>query len=163
MANKRKKNASSTASPRIVNRKARYDYHIHETLEVGIALQGCEVKSIRNGQISLAEGYARVEPETIELFLYDVNIPEYAQADRSVPCDPQRRRKLLARKRQIKKLMVETSSKGATLIPLTMYFVRGMVKLEIGVATGKGHYDRRQDLKKQDANRDMRRMLSKRM
>ena len=148
--------------PRIANRKAWHDYHILEKLEVGIVLQGCEVKSVRNGQVSLAEGYARVEPETTELFLYGVNIAEYAQAGPAGRHDPIRRRKLLARKRQINNLLTATTAKGATLIPLALYFVRGLVKLEIGVATGKRHYDRREELKQRDADRDMRRALSKR-
>ena len=163
MAGKDKKSTAKPGSPRIVNRKAWHDYHIHQKLEVGIALQGCEAKSVRNGQVSLAEGYARVEPATTELFLYGVNIAEYAHADKGAAFDPLRRRKLLAHKRQINKLLTETSAKGATLIPLAMYFVRGMVKLELGVATGKRHYDRRQALKQKQADRDIRRAMSKRM
>ena len=162
MAAKRDKGPAKPGSPRIVNRKAWHDYHIHQKLEVGIVLQGCEVKSVRNGQVSLAEGYARVEPATTELFLYGVNIAEYAQAGGAGNYDPIRRRKLLAHRRQIRKLQAETTAKGATLIPLAMYFERGMVKLEIGVGTGKRHYDRRQDLKQKDADREMRRSLSKR-
>lgn len=150
-------------SPRIVNRKARHDYHILDTLEVGMSLKGSEVKSIRNGQVSLAEGFARVEPATMELMLYNVNIAEYTQAGPTNTHEPTRPRKLLAHRREIRKLHDETTAKGTTLIPLAMYFVRGMAKLEIGVARGKGQYDKRQDIKSREMDKEIRRHLSKRV
>jgi len=162
MAAKKKKHAGDPGSPRIANRKAWHDYHIDQKLEVGVVLKGCEAKSVRRGQVSLAEGYARVEPATMELYLYGVNIAEYAQASGGESHDPIRRRKLLAHKRQIDKLLTETAAKGATLIPLAMYFVRGMVKLEIGVGVGKKRHDKRQAMKQKDANREIRRAMTRR-
>ncbi len=160
MAGKQAKRDITT--PRIVNRRARYEYHILESLEVGIVLVGSEVKSIRNGQVSLAEGYARVEPSDMGLYLYSVDIAPYAQA-RADNHDPKRRRKLLAHKRQIAKLLGATSTRGTTLIPLAMYFVRGKVKLEIGVAVGKRQYDKRQAMKKRDAGKEIRRAMTRKV
>ena len=151
-----------TSSPRIVNRRARHDFHILETLEVGLALLGSEVKSVRNGQVSLAEGYARVEPHDMQLYLYGVDIAPYAQAGLENH-DSKRRRKLLAHKRQILRLLGSTSTKGTTLIPLAMYFLRGKIKLEIGVATGKKQHDKRQDMKKREANKDIRRAMTRKV
>mgnify|MGYP005846900691 CR=1 FL=1 len=148
-------------SPRIANRKAFHDYHISEKLEVGIVLVGSEVKSIRHSHVSLAEGFARVEPATSELMLFNVDIATYPQAgDRNH--EPKRPRKLLAHKKQIDKLLTATAAKGSTLIPLAMYFSdRGIVKLEIGVATGKQHYDKREDLKKKADRRDIQRAMAR--
>ena len=158
MARKKPENLS----PRIANRKAFHDYHISEKLEVGIVLMGSEVKSVRNSQVSLAEGFARVEPQTMELTLYNVNIAHYRQAGINQH-DPIRPRKLLAHKRQIAKLHDLACSKGVTLVPLAMYFCRGMVKVEIGVGTGKKSHDKRQDLKRRDANKEIRKGLTRRI
>jgi SsrA-binding protein len=148
-------------SPRIANRRAFHDYHIDEKLEVGIVLTGSEVKSIRHGNVSLAEGFARIEPATMALLLHDVDIATYPQAgDRNH--ERKRPRKLLAHKRQIDKLATATAAKGATLIPLAMYFSdRGIVKVEIGVATGKHHHDKRADLKKKADQREIDRAMSR--
>ncbi len=154
----RKKN--DNMSPRIANRRATHDYHISEKLEVGIVLYGSEVKSVRQSQVSLAEGFARVEPQTMELYLYGVNIAHYRQAGVNQH-DPIRPRKLLAHKRQIAKLAGLTSAKGATLIPLAMYFSRGRVKVEIGVSTGKKSHDKRQDLKRRDADKEIRKGMTR--
>jgi len=162
MAKKPKKGDKSTSTPRIQNRRARHDYHIHESLECGIVLQGSEVKSIREGRVSLAEGYARVDANTHELWLHDVEISHYANAS-VYQHDAKTKRKLLAHKREIDKLLTETGAKGTTLVPLTMYFKDGRVKVEIGVATGKKQHDKREDMKTRDAHRDMRRAMSKRM
>lgn len=159
----KKEDKAEALSPRIANRKAFHDYHIHEKLEVGIILQGSEVKSIRNGKVSLAEGFARVEPRDMGLYLYDVDIANYAQAAGANGHEPKRVRKLLAHKRQIAKLLGETSAKGMTLIPLAMYFVRGHVKLEIGLASGKQSHDKRQDLKKRESDREIRRGMTRRV
>lgn len=159
---KRAKQTAGTGSPRITNRKARYDYHILDSLEVGIVLVGSEVKSIRNGQVSLAEGFGRIDAKTMELFLHDVDIAPYTQAGPQNH-EPKRMRKLLAHKRQIAKLLGQTASKGATLIPLTMYFVRGMVKLEIAAAVGKRAYDKRQAMKKRDAGKEIRRAMTRKV
>lgn len=156
------KDRNTNLSPRIANRRAQHDYHILEKLEVGIVLQGSEVKSIRNGQVSLAEGYARVEPDDMGLYLYDVDIGPYAQAKGINGHIPKRRRKLLAHKRQIAKLLGETSAKGKTLVPLAVYFVRGYAKLELGLAVGKRQHDRRADMKEREARRDIQRGMTKR-
>jgi SsrA-binding protein len=152
----------SSHSPRIANRKARHDYHIDDSLECGVVLQGSEVKSVRQGQVSLAEGFARVEPRTMELWLYGVHIAPYSHATGKFGHDPDRPRKLLAHRREIAKLLGETTSKGTTLVPLAMYFVRGRVKVEVGVARGKKTHDKRQDLKKQEADREMRKAMARR-
>ncbi len=146
--------------PRIANRRAHHDYHVHESLEVGLVLLGSEVKSIRAGQVSLGEGFARVEPATGEMFLYNVDISPYAQAG-PLGHEPKRPRKLLAHKRQIAKLLTATGAKGFTLIPLAMYFVRGKVKLEIGVCSGKRQSDKREDMKKKDADRSIRQAMTR--
>ncbi len=157
------KNSKQNQTPHINNRRAWHDYNILEKLEVGIALRGSEVKSIRSAQVSLAEGFARVDPKRMELFLYNVDIPQYAHSSGTNAHEPLRARKLLAHKRQIAKLVGATSAKGTTLVPLAMYFVRGMVKLELGVATGKKHYDKRQKVKSRDADRDIRRGMTRKV
>ncbi len=149
-------------SPRIVNRRAWHDYHISEKLECGIELMGSEVKSVRHGQVSLAEGFARVEPRTLELFLYQVDIAHYKQGGANQH-DPQRPRKLLAHKRQLRELLGATSAKGVTLVPTAMYFVRGKVKVEIGLGVGKKQYDKRQDTKRREHDREIRRAMTRKV
>jgi SsrA-binding protein len=158
-----KKNENKILAPRIENRKARHDYHIVDRLEVGIILQGSEVKSIRHGEVSLGEGFARIEPKTMELFLYNVNIAPYRQAMGNNGHEPTRPRKLLAHRREIDKLFASVSTKGTTLVPLAMYFVRGKVKIEIGVGEGKQGHDKRQDIKTRDADREMKRAMSRKV
>lgn len=148
-------------SPRIVNRRARHDFHVLEKLEVGIVLQGSEVKSVRNGQVSLTEGFARIDPAGTELWLHNVHIAEYRNAHGPNSHDPIRPRKLLAHKREISRLAGQSSTAGRTLIPLAMYFSRGKVKLELGLATGKKQFDKRQDLKTRDANREIQRAMTR--
>jgi SsrA-binding protein len=157
------KKSDANLAPRIVNRKATHDYAISERLEVGIVLRGSEVKSIRQGQVSLAEGFARVEPSDMGLYLHDVEISPYANASGPNGHVPKTVRKLLAHRRQIQKLHDLTSTKGTTLIPLAMYFVRGMVKLEIGVGTGKRTHDKREDIKARESDREIRRAMSKKL
>ncbi|MEX0774723.1 MAG: SsrA-binding protein SmpB [Phycisphaeraceae bacterium] len=156
-----RKDDNSSHAPRIVNRKARHDYFVSESLEVGIMLTGSEVKSIRTGQVSLAEGFARVEPADRSLWLYNVDIPPYAHAHGAAGHEPKRPRKLLAHKREISKLHDLTVGKGTTLIPLTLYFLRGRVKIELGVCEGKKAYDKRQDLRKREADREMQRGMTR--
>ncbi len=158
-----KKKDNPTLSPRIENRKARHDYHIDHKLEVGIVLQGSEVKSIRHGEVSLGEGFARIEANTMELWLYNVNIAPYRQAMGNNGHEPTRPRKLLAHRREIARLFDEISAKSTTLVPLAMYFVRGKVKLEIGVGRGKQAHDKRQDIKARSADRDMRRAMTRKV
>ncbi len=158
---KSKAKADAGGGPRIVNRRARHEYHVLESLEVGIQLLGSEVKSVRAGQVSLAEGFARVEPD-MQLYLYNVDIAPYAQAGPQGH-EPKRRRKLLAHKRQIEKLFGQTTAKGTTLVPLTMYFVRGMAKIELGVVRGKQAHDKRQALKEKDAGKEIRRAMTRKV
>ncbi len=160
MASKRDK--SKTGPARIVNRQAHHDYQILEKIEVGVELVGSEVKSIRNGQVSLGEGYARVEPDTLQMFLHDVHIAEYKQAGPHCH-DPRRTRKLLAHKREIRRLMGLLTAGGRTLVPLAMYFSRGWVKLELGVGLGKGKSDKRQDLRQRDADKAIRRAMTRKV
>ena len=158
-----KKKDQQGKSPRIVNRRARHDYHILDTLEAGIVLKGCEIKSIRNSQVSLAEGFVRVEPATMDLMLYNVDIAPYPHADLATTPDRQRPRKLLAHKREIAKFLGLTTDKGTTIIPLALFFVRGRAKIEIGVARGKRDVDKRHTLKTRDADREMRRGMTRRV
>jgi SsrA-binding protein len=146
-------------APRVANRKARHEYHIIETLECGIELSGTEVKSVRAGQAKIDEAYARLSGG--ELWLVGMNIAHYQQAAAAMQHEPSRDRKLLVRRRQLAALQEQLRTKGKTLIPLAMYFKGGWAKLEIGVAIGKKQYDKRQDLKKRQAQRDMDRAMGR--
>lgn len=148
-------------SPRIANRRATHDYHISEKLEVGIVLRGSEVKSVRQGQVSLAEGYVMIDLKTEQLILSGVEISRYLHAGQ-VQHETKRPRKLLAHKRQIRHLMGKTTAKGTTIVPLAMYFSRGLIKLEIGIGVGKKTYDKRQDMKKREARREIDRAMTRR-
>ena len=141
------------------NRKARHDYFIHETYEAGIALTGTEVKSIRNGRANLQDSFARVENG--EMLLYGVHISPYDQGNR-FNHEPLRTRKLLMHRREINKLIGQTKEKGFTLVPLKLYFRRGRVKVELGLASGKKLYDKRADLAERDAKREMARAFRER-
>lgn len=151
-----------TNEPTIENRRARHEYHIRDTLECGIKLSGTEIKSVRAGQVSLAEGYVRTTEEPPTLMLHSVHIAEYSNAAPSQQHDPVRTRTLLAQRREIRKLAAQTREKGVTLVPLKIYFVRGRAKLLIGVGVGKGKADKRHDIAKRDAQREIDRALSKR-
>lgn len=134
------------------NRKARHDYFILETLEAGLALKGTEIKSIRAGQISLKEAYIRVDGE--EAWLVNAHVAPYDPASRENH-DPLREKKLLLHKREIENLFAEVRQKGTTIIPLQVYLRNGKAKIEIAVAKGKKNYDKREAIKKRDAQRDM--------
>lgn len=149
-------------APRIVNRKATHDYDISDKLEVGIKLRGTEVKSVRHSHVSLAEGYVAVNPKTMTLELYNVDIAHYPQAG-PIQHEPKRVRTLLAHKREIQNLFGKTTAKGVTLIPLAMYFKNGMAKLEIGVGVGRKQADKRQDIRKKEAEREMRKAMTRRV
>lgn len=138
------------------NRKARHDYTILDTLEVGIVLTGTEVKSIRQRRVNLKDGFIKVHRG--ELFLYQVHISPYEQGN-IFNHDPVRTRKLLANKKEIKKLEQVSKESGITLIPLKMYFKQGFVKLLLGIAKGKKQYDKRETLKRRDIDRDIARSL----
>jgi SsrA-binding protein len=137
------------------NRKARFDYHIEETYEAGIALMGSEVKSIRQGQANLRDSYAALDRG--ELFLHNCHISPYLAASRFNP-DPLRSRKLLMRSEEIRRLIGKVEEKGLTLVPLRLYLKGRLVKVELALARGKKQYDRREDIKEREAEREMARV-----
>ena len=159
MAMLKKKN-SKDGTPTIENRRARHDYFIGDELEVGVKLVGTEVKAVRDGNVSLKEGYISVDHE--ELTLHNVTIGEYPPAGQ-VQHAMSRRRRLLAHKREIKRLARQVDQKGVTLIPLKLYFKDGFAKILLGVGTGKAQHDKRQSIKERDMDRDLRRAMSKRV
>jgi SsrA-binding protein len=136
------------------NRKARHEYFLLEQLEAGIALQGSEIKSIRLGQISLAEAYVNIDGR--EAWLMDAHIAPYEQAG-IYNHEPRRPRKLLLHRRQITELWNQVRQKGVTIIPLRVYLKQGRAKVEIAVAKGKKLYDKRQDIARRDMQRELER------
>ena len=134
------------------NRKARHDYFIDEIYEAGIVLIGPEVKSLREGRASLQDTYARVKNG--ELFLHNMHITPYPFAHH-LNLDPTRTRKLLMQKREIKKLIGKTEEKGYSLIPLSVYLLRGIIKVELALAKGKRKYDKRYALKEKEMKREL--------
>ncbi|MCL2122273.1 MAG: SsrA-binding protein SmpB [Clostridiales bacterium] len=136
------------------NRRARHDYFILETFEAGIALTGTEVKSLRAGKVNLKDSYGMVKD--VEMFLEGIHISPYEHGNR-FNADPLRRRKLLMHKRQILKLYGQVKQEGLTLIPLNLYFIRGKVKVELGLCKGKKLYDKRDAAAAKDARRDIER------
>jgi len=134
-----------------VNRKARQRYSVEETLESGIELKGTEVKSMKAAQFSFGDAYAKIDGG--ELWLVNFHISPYDFGNRHNH-DPDRERRLLVHKQEIKKLRRKVEEKGLTLVPLRFYLKKGLVKLELGVCRGKRLYDRRQDIKKRDLKRD---------
>jgi SsrA-binding protein len=147
-------------TPRILNRKARHEYHISQVLEAGLLLAGTEVKSLRAGQAKIDEAFARIRGG--ELWLVGMNIAAYPQAAPGMQHDPTRDRKLLAHRRQIAVLEAHARQKGNTIVPIAVYFKDGWAKVELGLAVGKQHFDKRQDLKKKQANRDIQREMRRR-
>lgn len=139
------------------NRRARHDYDLLEKVEAGIVLTGTEVKSLRNGKANLEDAYAEVDRDG-EVWLQGCDIPEYLQANRMNHV-PKRARKLLLHRKEISKLAAKSGERGLTLIPLSIYFKKGMAKVEISVAKGRKTYDKREAMKKQDAKRDIDRAL----
>ncbi len=139
-------------APAIDNRRARHEFHILDSLEAGIALTGTEVKSIRQGGVSLSEAYARFRDG--EAWLLGMHVPPYKQGSFS-NVDPNRPRKLLLHKEQIVDLQSRMKEKGLTIVPLRMYFTRGKVKLQLGVARGKKLWDKREDIAKRDVEREI--------
>jgi len=152
--------AAANLSPRITNRRAMHDYFIEAKLECGIVLVGSEVKSLRAGKAQLHESFARIEKG--RLILHNAHIDPYEKAAIAYNHDPTRDRVLLAHKREIRKLADETKQRGVTLIPLSIYFKDGRAKLELGVAKGKQQHDKRQTIKKKEADRELRRIMSRR-
>ncbi len=143
------------------NRRARHDYHIEETYEAGIALTGSEIKSVRAGRLNLRGSYARVVHE--EIFLYEMHISPYEQAGVYYNHNPLRPRKLLLHRREIRRLVGLIRQKGLTLVPLRVYFKGRRAKVELGVARGKKVYDKREDIAKREAQRDIERAIKSRM
>jgi SsrA-binding protein len=137
-----------------VNRRARHDYAIEDTLEAGLVLTGTEIKSIRAGRANLAEAYARIERG--EAWLIGAHIAPYEQGNRNNH-EPTRTRKLLLHRDQIAELVGKTQAKGYTLVPLRLYIRDGLAKLEVGIARGKKAHDKRRTI----AERDMRRELER--
>jgi SsrA-binding protein len=137
------------------NSKARRDYHILETFEAGIVLHGSEVKALRAGNAQISDAFARVEKN--EAWLYNAHIDEYAQANR-FGHQPKAPRKLLLHKSEIRKLLGLAAVKGNALIPLSFYWKNGKVKVSLGVGKGKVEFDKRQDIKERDAERELRRV-----
>ena len=162
MAAANKKDGAEALEPVIENRRARHDYAIEETLECGIELLGTEVKSVRHGQASLAEGWVLAHDEPARLSLQNVHIAEYPPAGVHRQHEPIRPRRLLAHKREIRRLAVEARSRGAALIPLKMYFLRGKVKVLVGLAFGRKKVDKRQAIAAKEAKRDIERETSRR-
>jgi SsrA-binding protein len=140
------------AAPAVDNRRARHEFHILESLEAGIALTGTEIKSIRQGGISLNQAYARLRDG--ELWLLGMHVPTYKQGSFS-NVEPDRPRKLLLHKEQIARLGGRAAEKGLTLVPLRLYFTRGRAKVEIGLARGKKLWDKRADTAKRDVEREI--------
>jgi SsrA-binding protein len=136
------------------NSKARRDYHILETFEAGIVLHGSEVKALRAGKAQISDAFARVEKN--EAWLYNAHIDEYTQANR-FGHQPKAPRKLLLHKSEIRKLLDLASGKGNALVPLSFYWKNGRVKVALGVGKGKVEFDKRQDIKKREADRELKR------
>ena len=153
----RKKNRSGDEArePVVENRKARFDYAVTDTLECGLKLVGTEVKSLRQGQASLAEDWVQAQIDPQQLTLLNVTIAEYPPAGASKQHDPARPRRLLAHAREIVKFATETKAKGATLVPLKIYWVKGRAKVLIGIGIGKKQHDKREDIAKREDKRDM--------
>jgi SsrA-binding protein len=141
------------------NRKARHDYAVVDVFEAGVMLTGTEVKSLRLGRASLVDGFATIDDG--EVFLRNVHIPEYEQGSWTNH-EPRRVRKLLLHREEIERLIGKTRESGLTLVPLSIYFSAGKVKVELALARGKRSYDKRQDLAKRDADREVQRALGRR-
>jgi SsrA-binding protein len=141
------------------NRRARHDYDLLEKVEAGLVLTGTEVKSLRNGKANLEEAYAEVDRG--EVWLLGCDIPEYVQANRMNHV-PKRPRKLLLHRREINKLGIKAAEKGLTLVPLSLYFRKGIAKVELCIARGRKTFDKREALKRQEARRDIDRAMRRR-
>jgi SsrA-binding protein len=142
------------------NRRARYDYHVEEVVEAGLALVGTEVKSLRAGRATLSDGFAEVHEG--EIFLHGVHIPEYTQGTWTNH-EPRRVRKLLMHRHEIDKLESKVNERGFTLVPLSLYFKDGRAKVEIALAKGKKTYDKRHSLAERQAKREKDQALGRRL
>ena len=160
-ASKKKQPVTADSNEKVIarNRKARHNYLVLDTLECGIVLVGSEVKSLRNGRLSLDEAYARIKGD--EVWLVGCDIAEYTEANR-FNHNPRRPRKLLLHRREIKRFAHRAYEKGLTLVPLQMHFKRGVAKVVLGICRGKQQHDKRESLKKNQAQRDIQRQLHRR-
>lgn len=143
---------SKKSAPTIKNRKARHEYHIEDTFEAGMVLKGTEVKSLRNGNASIAESFAYIQDG--EVWLQNMYIKPYKMGSYANH-DERRQRKLLLKKREIAELDKAVSRKGYTLVPLKIYFKKGYAKLLLGIAEGKQKHDKREDIKEKDIKREL--------
>ena len=141
------------------NKRAFHEYTISDRLECGIVLTGTEVKSLREGSANLEDAYAKIENS--EVWLIGSDIPEYSMGNR-MNHKPKRPRKLLLHRREIAKFASKATERGLTLVPLRMYFKQGRAKVELAVARGKAAHDKREDLKKKDAQKEIRQAMSRR-
>ena len=141
------------------NRRARHEYTIEDTVEAGLVLTGTEVKSLRAGRATLTDGFGQITDN--EAWLHGVHIPQYTQGTWTNH-EPRRTRKLLLHRKEIDKLGSSMKERGLTLVPLSLYFSGGKVKIELGLARGKRTYDKRHDLAKRDAAREVERELRRR-
>jgi SsrA-binding protein len=141
------------------NRRARHEYTIEDTVEAGLVLTGTEVKSLRAGRATLTDGFGQITDN--EAWLHGVHIPEYTQGTWTNH-EPRRTRKLLMHRKEIDRLSSSIKERGLTLVPLSLYFLDGKVKIELGLARGKRTYDKRHELAKRDAAREVERELRRR-
>ena len=155
-----KKKKNQDRSILATNRRARHDYHILETYECGIVLVGTEIKSLREGKVSIADAFATVDEG--EVWLRNLHIPEYSMGSWTNH-SPKRTRKLLLHRREIDSIMGKVRDGNRTLVPLQLYLKDGRVKLELGLAQGKQDYDKRQDIKRRTEEREITRELGRRV
>jgi SsrA-binding protein len=142
------------------NRRARHDYHIEETFEAGMVLTGAEVKSLRSGRASLSDAYGRVTGN--ELWVENLHIPPYEHGTSQRGYEPKRPRKLLLHRREISRLIGKTAERGLTLVPMRLYFVRGLAKLELGLGRGKRQFEKRRAIADREHRREMERGMTRR-
>ncbi len=150
---------SDEIKPIARNRKALHNFQLFDKWEAGIELKGTEVKSLRNGQVQMGDSYARIEDG--QVFLVGLHISPYNKTAYGNH-DPLRKRRLLLHRREIRRLATKVNERGFTLIPISLYFKRGLAKVELALACGKKLYDKRQDIKKREAQRQMQRAASPR-
>lgn len=144
----------------VENRRARHDYSVEKVYEAGLALKGTEVKALREGRGQIAEAYASVRDG--EAFIFGMHISPYSGASTHEVIDPVRPRKLLLHKKEIEELSKASLQKGMTLVPLRVYFKHGIAKMELGIARGKKHYDRRREIAERDVKRQVERISRRR-
>ncbi len=149
--------AKQNSNTIIFNKKAKFDYFIEQTLEAGLSLQGWEVKSLRGKKVQLKESYILLKNG--ELFLFGAHISPLKTASSHIDADPIRNRKLLLHKKEIRLIIEKITQKGATAVPLSLYWQSGVVKLSLGIAKGKKQHDKRAAAKDRDWNRDKKRIL----